>query len=153
MIKDYVEAYIDELKIITENSDQARALYDQQRYGILLEDGRIQLSFLETLYLLEKKKIVLKTTKNRSVSFDQTIQKLKKKEKNVWVKYVVFRDLRNRGYIVKTALKFGADFRVYDRGIKPGEDHAKWVVYPSHETQALTWRSTQHQKTLAYRNC
>ncbi len=150
MTKDYAEAYLDEFKIITENSDQARALYDQNRYGILLEDGRVQLSFLETLYLLEKKKIILKTTRNRAISFDQTLQKFKKTEKNTWVKYAVFRDLRNRGYIVKTALKFGADFRVYDRGIKPGEDHAKWVVYPSHETQSLTWHEFAAKNRVAH---
>ncbi len=37
--------------------------------------------------------------------------------------------MRNRGYIIKTALKFGADFRVYDRGVKPGEDHARWIIH------------------------
>ena len=150
MAKDYVEAYLDELKIITENSDQARALYDQNRYGILLEDGRIQLSLLETLYLLEKKKIILKTIKNRNISFDQAQKKFKGKEKNSGVRYAVFRDLRNRGYIVKTALKFGADFRVYDRGIKPGEDHAKWVVYPSHESQAVTWYEFAAKNRVAH---
>ena len=55
------------------------------------------------------------------------------------IRYIVFKELRSRGYIIKTALKFGADFRVYDRGIKPGEDHAKWIVFPVFETDVLTW--------------
>ena len=49
-----------------------------------------------------------------------------------------FKDLRKKGYIVKTALKFGADFRVYEKGVKPGEDHAKWVVFPVHERNTHT---------------
>ena len=55
------------------------------------------------------------------------------------MRYCVFKDIRDRGYIIKTALKFGADFRVYDRGVKPGEDHAKWVLFPVHESDCLTW--------------
>ena len=36
-------------------------------------------------------------------------------------------------------MKFGADFRVYDRGVKPGDDHAKWIVYPVFESESFTW--------------
>ena len=41
-----------------------------------------------------------------------SISRARKAEPNFWIRYCVFRDLRSRGYIVKTALKFGADFRV-----------------------------------------
>ncbi|MCH6575484.1 MAG: tRNA-intron lyase, partial [Bacteroidetes bacterium] len=66
------------------------------------------------------------------------------------MRFCVFRDIRNRGYIIKTALKFGADFRVYDRGVKPGEDHAKWVVYPVHETEVLTWHDFSAKNRVAH---
>ena len=58
--------------------------------------------------------------------------------------------MRNRGYIVKTALKFGADFRVYDRGVKPGEDHARWILYPVHEGSALTWYEFAAKNRVAH---
>ena len=58
--------------------------------------------------------------------------------------------MRNRGYIVKTALKFGADFRIYDRGIKPGEDHAKWIMYPVKETDSLTWYEFSAKNRVAH---
>ena len=58
--------------------------------------------------------------------------------------------MRNRGYIIKTALKFGADFRVYDRGVKPGEDHAKWIVYPVHESSTLTWYEFSAKNRVAH---
>ncbi|HLC72503.1 MAG TPA: tRNA-intron lyase, partial [Candidatus Nanoarchaeia archaeon] len=66
------------------------------------------------------------------------------------IRYAVFRDMRSRGYIVKTALKFGADFRVYDRGIKPGDDHAKWILYPVHEGETLTWYDFSAKSRVAH---
>jgi len=80
----------------------------------------------------------LKDGKNKAIKIDKFRKTCEKIEENFWVRYCVFRDLRRRGYIVKTALKFGADFRVYDKGVKPGDDHAKWIVYPLHETKTLT---------------
>ncbi|NTV22891.1 MAG: tRNA-intron lyase, partial [Nanoarchaeota archaeon] len=71
-------------------------------------------------------------------------------DKNLLTRYAVFKDLRNRGYIVKTALKFGADFRVYDRGKKPGEEHAKWVVYPVNEDASLTWYEFAAKNRVAH---
>ena len=58
--------------------------------------------------------------------------------------------MRNRGFIVKTALKFGADFRVYDRGVKPGEDHARWILYPVFETSSLTWHDFSAKNRVAH---
>ena len=74
----------------------------------------------------------------------------KKLEPNFWIRYCVFKDIRNRGYIIKTALKFGADFRVYDRGVKPGEDHAKWIIYPVHEASTMTWYEFSAKNRVAH---
>jgi len=78
------------------------------------------------------------------------LKKIKKTEPNFWTKYRVYKNLRDRGYIVKTALKFGADFRVYERGVKPGEDHAKWIVYPVHEASVLTWQEFSAKNRVAH---
>ena len=126
-------------RVITENSDEARELYNQSRYGTILEDGKLQLSLLEALYLIEKKRLKVIDGNNKKIKTENFIKKARKLEPNFWIRYCVFKDMRNRGYIIKTALKFGADFRVYDRGVKPGEDHARWVVYPVHEGSTLTW--------------
>jgi tRNA-intron endonuclease len=137
-------------RALTENSDAARELYNQSRYGALLENGKVQLSLLEALYLLEKKKLKILDGKNKEIGTDAFLKKATKVEPNFWVRYSVFKDMRNRGYIIKTALKFGADFRVYDRGVKPGEDHAKWVVYPVHEGSTLTWYEFAAKNRVAH---
>tara|TARA_Y100000310_G_scaffold339900_1_gene434036 strand:- start:69 stop:662 length:594 start_codon:yes stop_codon:yes gene_type:complete len=148
--KEKIKAIFSKETVSTENSDQARELYNQSRYGTILSGGKIQLSFIETAYLLEKGTIELFSESNRKIDFDKFVKKASKSEQNFWTRYCVFKNIRNRGYIIKTALKFGADFRVYDRGIKPGEDHAKWIVYPVKETESLTWYEFSAKNRVAH---
>ncbi len=128
--KKKVKATLTMERVLTESSDAAHEFYNQSRFGSILEDGKVQLSLLEALYLMDKGKIQV--------------------EPNFWIRYCVFKDIRDRGYIIKTALKFGADFRVYDRGVKPGEDHARWIVYPVHEGSALTWYDFAAKNRVAH---
>ena len=137
-------------RVITEASDDARELYNQSRFGSVSESGKIELSLLEGFYLTEKGKLEIKSEAGRKVSFDSYVKKARKIEPNFWIRYCVFKDMRNRGYIVKTALKFGADFRVYDRGIKPGEDHARWIIYPVHEASVFTWHEFSAKNRVAH---
>ncbi|HLC97005.1 MAG TPA: tRNA-intron lyase [Candidatus Nanoarchaeia archaeon] len=148
--KDLVRVYFSKERVLTENSDAARELYNQSRFGTLLPDGKLQLTLIETLYLLEKKRAEVYASPKREIEFDKLVKKAEKLEPNLWPRYCVFRDIRDRGYIIKTALKFGADFRVYDRGIKPGEDHAKWIVYPVSETTNLTWYEFAAKNRVAH---
>jgi tRNA-intron endonuclease, archaea type len=148
--KDALDAFFAGERILLEKSDGANDLYNQSRFGIWLEDGKLQLSLLEALFLLEKGRIRILTSPKRELNFEKFLKKAKKLEPTFWIRYLVFKDMRIRGYIVKTALKFGADFRVYDRGIKPGEDHARWVVYPVHEGSTLTWYDFAAKNRVAH---
>jgi len=137
-------------KVLTEISNETRELYDQSRYGSMLDNGKVQLSMIEALYLMEKGKIDIYKTKNKKFTQEEFSRKVRRQEPNFWAKFCVFKDIRNRGYIIKTALKFGADFRVYDRGVKPGEDHARWVVYPVSEGNTLTWHEFAAKNRVAH---
>ena len=148
--KEPVKAYFSNERVLTESSDNAREFYNQSRYGELLDDGRVQLSLIEALYLIEKKRILVYDSRNKLIEFDIFLKKAQKLEPNFWVRYCVYKDIRNRGYIIKTALKFGADFRIYDRGVKPGEDHARWVVFPVHEGSSLTWHEFSSKNRVAH---
>ena len=136
-------------RVITEDSDDAREFYNQSRYGKIVKN-KVELGLLEALFLMENERLDVKSESGRKISVEQFIKRSKKIESNFWIRYCVFRDIRNRGYIIKTALKFGADFRVYDRGIKPGEDHAKWVVFPVHEATTLTWHDFAAKNRVAH---
>jgi len=148
--KEPVKAFFSDERVLTESSDDARELYNQSRYGNLLDDGRVQLSLIEALYLMEKKRIKVYDSRNKEINYENLLKKSQKAEPNFWVRYCVYRDIRNRGYIIKTALKFGADFRIYDRGVKPGEDHARWVVFPVHEASTLTWYEFAAKNRVAH---
>jgi len=145
-----IKAALHETRVITEATDEAKELYNQSRFGTLLKSGRVQLSLLEAAYLLEKEKVNVVDGRNRSIEFENYLKKAKKNEPNIWIRYCVYKDMRNRGYIVKTALKFGADFRVYDRGVKPGEDHARWIIYPVSEGNTLTWHEFSAKNRVAH---
>lgn len=148
--KKLIKAIFTRERILTEASNDARELYNQSRYGNVLEDGKVQLSLLEGLYLIERKKIKVLDSKKKKIKVEEFIRKAQKLEPNFWIRYCVFKDIRNRGYIIKTALKFGADFRIYDRGVKPGEGHARWIVYPVHEGEKLTWYEFAAKNRVAH---
>jgi len=136
-------------RVLTENSDIARELYNQSRFGSIV-DNKVQLSLIEALYLVEKSRLEVFDGRNQAFTMDRFLRRAQKVEPKFWIKYCVFKDMRNRGYIVKTALKFGADFRIYDRGVKPGEDHAKWTVYAVHEDTGFTWYEFSAKNRVAH---
>ena len=118
--------------------------------GTRTPSGKLQLSLLEAFYLHEKRTISITDLKGKILTGEQLERKMSKLEPNFWVRSRVFIDLRSRGYIVKTALKFGADFRVYDKGVKPGQDHAKWIVYPVHESEKFSWHDFSGKNRIAH---
>jgi len=135
--------------VLAEKTNEASELYQKSRFGEVVSD-KYQYSLVEAFYLIEKKRMQVKDSTKKIIKKDDFMKKAKKVDKNFFIRYAVFKDLRNRGYIVKTALKFGADFRVYDRGIKPGQDHAKWIVYPVHESATLTWYGFSAKNRVAH---
>jgi len=150
MAKKVITAYFAKERVLTEACDEVRELNNQSVYGSVLDDGSIQLSLVEALYLIEKKRIIVLNGRKQEIPIEKFIKKAQKIEPSFWIRYVTYKNLRNRGYVVKTALKFGADFRVYDRGIKPGDDHAKWVVFPVHEASVLTWNEFAGKNRVAH---
>ena len=134
-------------KIISSSPD-AFSLNEKSRFGEKKEEN-IEFSFIESLFLLSEKKLILKQGKKFLSSYD-LIKKARKKDKKVETKFAVFQDLRKRGYIVKTALKFGAEFRVYEKGIKPGENHARWILFTAKESENLSWHDFSAKNRIAH---
>ncbi len=135
--------------IVTADCDTGRDFYNRSRYGDM-KGPRVYLSLVEALFLVENNKLEVYNSRNKLIPFETLRKKCKKEEPNILVRYPVYRALREKGYIVKTALKFGADFRVYEKGIKPGEDHAKWVVYAVHESEKMTWFEFSAKNRVAH---
>ena len=73
------------------------------------------LNSLESLYLLQNNKIKIYKN-NTEYDFSTFLKTMIKKDKKILTKYLIFRDLRSKGYVVKEGFGFGSDFRIYERG-------------------------------------
>ncbi len=144
---DKIKTYITK-EIISSTDSNAFSLYEKSHFGEP-KDDRIQYSLAEALFLLEKGKIEI-FSGNKKISKNDFVEKCRRIDKKIQIKYPVFKDLRERGYIIKTALKFGADFRVYDKGTKPGKSHAKWIAFCEHESKRMAWHEFSAKNRIAH---
>lgn len=135
-------------EIISTNDSNAFTLQKKSSFGEI-SGGKVQYTLSEALYLFEKEKIAI-IQKNEALKFNEILSKFKKIDSRIQLKYPVFRDLRDKGYIVKTALKFGADFRVYEKGSKPGAKHSKWIVFVEHESKKFSWQDFSAKNRVAH---
>jgi|SRR3989344_2713986 len=133
---------------IYSNSQESFSLCEKSSYGEK-KAGKVEYSLIEALFLLSENKLCI-YYKNKLLLESDFTKKALKIDKKIESKLIAFSDLRKRGYIVKTALKFGADFRVYNRGVKPGKDHALWILYVTKESQHLTWQDFAAKNRIAH---
>ena len=133
---------------ITSSSNEAFSLFEKSRFGEKKKNG-IEYSLAEALFLAQENKMQI-FANNKLLSEERLLKKAQKIDKRIHIKSPVFSDLRKKGYIVKTALKFGAEFRVYEKGIKPGQDHALWLLYPVKESELETWYNFAAKNRVAH---
>jgi len=142
-----IQAHLTGTKIHS-NQTSAFSLFEKSRFGEK-KSSKVEYSPIETLFLAQEKKLQVVSNK-KVLTEDQLLSKLKRKDKTLETKLPVFSHLRKKGYIVKTALKFGADFRVYKKGIKPGQDHALWLVFAVRESEKISWQEFSSKNRVAH---
>ena len=135
-------------QIVSSNSSEAKFLYKKSNFGEVVGE-KIYYSLSETLFLVEKSKMEI-YSKSKKISTRELLAKFRRIDKKIQIKYPVFKDLREKGYVVKTSLKFCADFRVYEKASKPGKKHAKWIVFVDHESSKLTWHEFSAKNRVAH---
>jgi tRNA-intron endonuclease, archaea type len=97
---------------------EGKVLYEQNGYGRLEHDG-LRLSLQESLYLVHRQKIEI-----AGFSFDSLYAVLAD-QPGFLRSFLVYRDLRERGYVVQAGPH---DFRVFRRGEKPGTGESLYLV-------------------------
>jgi len=105
-------------------------------YGVA-DDHELLLAFYEALYLLGKETLEVKYRNNKKMDFQSLLQRYESAEEDAWAKYLAYRDLRSRGYVVRGGFGLGVDFRVYDRG-EYRESPAKFLVLSMQEGKPVT---------------
>ena len=123
-------------RIVVPAQNEANSLY-QDGYGSLLSSNRLlTLKPFEALYLAERGKIsVVDEGSRESLDFQGLIWRFSDEDPNIWTRYVVYRDLRARGFVAREGPGHGVDFLVYERG-SYGKRTPKYLVY-------AIWEGTQ----------
>ncbi len=106
-------------------------------YGVL-EDGKLHLAFYEALFLLGKEALELEDEETgEQMAFQSLLERFQSVDKDAWVRYLIYRDLRSRGYVAREGFGLGIDFRVYERG-DYGRVTAKYLIFGIQEGQPVT---------------
>ena len=120
--------FIDEKTIVI--NPKMQNILNERGFGESEKDTLILNSF-ETLYLLYNNKLELKKV-NKNIIFDELIQKYIQKNDDILTQFLLYRDLRTKGYVVKDGFGFGSDFRVYEKGTY-GQKDAKFLIFAFNE--------------------
>lgn len=129
----YVELLPD-CRLIIWNFIEARKIYKLGFYGKPLGiikpsedfDAPLILDTIEGVYLLDKGLIIVISSENNEITIEELKSKAEKALDGFNIRYIVYQDLREKGFIVTPGIKYGCDFAVYEEG--PGIDHAPFIV-------------------------
>jgi len=131
--REIIEATYQEDKVSVSDEDTVSFL-NERGYGELDKDNHIlTLTPYEVLYfILDKKMRVLDSETESQMDTPGLLERFRLKDPEIWTRYLVYRDLRDRGYVLREGFGFGIDFRVYDRG-EYGKKAAKYIVFGINE--------------------
>ena len=93
------------------------------------------LDLMEGCYLLEISKIKIYRDKKK-VSLEELVKICREEYHNFDKKYLVYKDFREKKYVVNPGIKFGCDFAVYNRG--PGVDHAPYLIQVYNKNDSIS---------------
>ena len=135
-IPEVIPAKLINSRVIIFNSLYGSYLYVNNFYGSPLGINKprleyyskpTELSLIEAQYLLESGRIsIFDVELNKNLTSEEFFEFAKNKHNMFEDKYKIYKDLRDKGYVVRPALKFGADFAVYKKG--PGLEHSPFII-------------------------
>jgi tRNA-intron endonuclease len=122
---------------VTISSLEGMEEFSQKGYGVA-EDSNLALNFVEALFLLSKGAIEVKDeSTGKSLVFEELLKRFQLVDKDVWVRYLIYRDLRSRGYVAREGFGLGIDFRLYERG-DYGRGTAKHLIFGIQEGKPVS---------------
>jgi len=107
---------------------EAEIIHQQGFFGEL-EGGRLTLIDVEALFLVEREKVIVLDGTGKVMSLPALVEYFSEEDPDFWIRYLLYSDLRRRGYVVKPGYGPKLAFRVYKRGAVVGKEPAKYLVY------------------------
>ena len=105
---------------------EASTLYNRGYFGVPRSGGGLDLSLLEAVYLVESERLEVRRA-GKAVTLGDLFRAAGAREEAFGVRYLVYRDLRQRGYVVE-AQDGPVDFHVLPRGGAPRKTPSKYWV-------------------------
>ena len=121
-------------EVIVDDQSESSQVYNKGCYGVPQSGGSLRMDLMEATYLVECGRLEV-LSDGKLLSAGELLRLAHKTSEGFEVRYLVYRELRQRGYIVKLSSP-PLDFRVFPRGGSPNKTPSKWWV------AAISERST-----------
>ena len=151
-----LEGIIKKDKAIVSDSKGFEEFYNTSYIGTIEQNSDKQdilvFDAIEVLLLSERNRILLWEDNDQSKAlydFEGLITYFTQFDNRLWHKYIIYMDLRKRGYIVRTGYGNGIEFRVYKRGADFEKDTAKFLIYPVFEGTPIELRDLDKMSRVA----
>jgi tRNA-intron endonuclease len=141
-----IEGLIERDKVIISDPQGISEFYENSYIGTLEEENdkkNLILSPIEVLLLTERHRLLLwkdNDKENEEYDFEGLLEYFAQYDDRLWHKYIIYMDLRKRGYIVRMGFGDGLDFRVFRRGADYSEEAARFLIYPVFEGNPIELR-------------
>ena len=142
-----IEGAIEQDKVIISDLEGIEEFYKNSYIGNVEKTSEekeiLILDPVETLLLCERHRILLweDNDKNKKQhDFEDLLTYFTQFDDRLWHKYIIYMDLRKRGYIVRTGYGDGIEFLVYKRGADYEKDSAKYLIFPVFEGEPIELR-------------
>jgi len=155
--KTQFEGIIENDKVIISDKEGINDFYNNSYIGTLQKNSKNEdiliLGPVEVLLLCERHRVLLYLDNNKEdnnlYDFEGLLTYLTQFDDRLWQKYIIYMDLRKRGYIVRAGYGEGIDFRVYKRGADFEKDSAKFLIYPVFEGYPIDLKDLDKMSRIA----
>ena len=154
--KTQFEGVIKKEKVILSDKNAIEEFYNGSYIGTLEESEnsipKLVLDPIEVLLLSERNRILLWKDNDHNeplYDFERLLTYFTQFDRRLWQKYIIYMDLRKRGYIVRPGYGEGIDFLVYKRGSDFEKDSAKYLIYPVFEGDPVELKELDRMSRVA----
>ncbi len=119
-------------------------------FGKLMDEGHLQLSLVESCYLLNNGILEIENRDHEKLDFTGFSGLASRIESDFLMKYRVYEELRNSGLVPKTGFKFGTHFRVYKKfETSANVSHSDYLVHAIEKDHVFSLQQLSRAVRLA----
>jgi tRNA-intron endonuclease len=129
---------LDGTSVLVTDERAASTLYNKGSHGVPESGGGLRLSLMEAAYLVDAGRLAVEDEQGGTIDLELLVSAGGKADNAFEVRYIVYRDMRERGYLVKPSTTSGVDFEVFPRGGSNKDPSRQWLLAVSERTSFET---------------